>query len=69
MTEREYNAIINRQRRLPEQIWAARKKLAMLIAEAERHGMLDDILSIEFNGDLLAIELVQNMQNRGNFNV
>lgn len=39
MTEREYRALINRQRRLPEQLEAARRRVAMLEAEARRLGL------------------------------
>lgn len=39
MTPRQYQAIINRQRRLPEQLDAARRKVRHLEAEAIRYGM------------------------------
>lgn len=39
MGEREYRAIINRQRRLPEQLDAARRKVTALENEARRYGM------------------------------
>jgi hypothetical protein len=39
MTEREYRAIINRQRRLPEMLDAARRKVRALENEARRYGM------------------------------
>lgn len=39
MGEQEYRAIINRQRRLPEQLEAARRKVAALECEARRYGM------------------------------
>ena len=56
MSEAEYISIINRQRRLPEQIRMQRRKISMLLNEAERYGMLDDMLHEEFNGDLIAME-------------
>lgn len=62
MTESEYNAIINRQRRLPDQIEAARKKLSMLLVEAGRYGMIADILFKQFSGDLVAMELARTME-------
>jgi len=39
MTEREYRAIVNRQRRLPDMLDAARRKVRHLEAEAARYGM------------------------------
>ena len=63
MTQSEYAAIINRQRRLPFQIWSARKKLSMLIVEAERNGMMADILSEQFNGDLVAMEYARQLES------
>jgi len=56
MNERRYMQIINRQRRLPEQIADTRQKLADLLNEAERYGMLPDILTSAFDGDLIALE-------------
>ena len=56
MNERRYLQIINRQRRLPEQIALTRQKLSDLINEAERYGMLPDILSSAFDGDMIALE-------------
>lgn len=49
MTEREYRSIVNRQRRLPEQIGAARKRLANLEAEAVRLGMTE-LLEVPAHG-------------------
>ncbi len=56
MNERRYLQIINRQRRLPEQIEATRRKLSDLINESERYGMLPDVLIDQFDGDLIALE-------------
>jgi hypothetical protein len=56
MNQRRYMQIINRQRRLPEQIALTRQKLSDLLAEAERYGMLPDILVSAFNGDEIALE-------------
>lgn len=62
MTEKEITAIINRQRRLPDQIRAMRQKLSMLLVEASRYGMLADILFNQFNGDLMAMESMRMME-------
>lgn len=56
VNERRYQQIINRQRRLPEQIADTRRKLSDLIAEADRYGMLAQILGDQFDGDLIALE-------------
>jgi hypothetical protein len=56
VNERRYIQIVNRQRRLPEQIALTRQKLSDLINEAERYGMLDEITNSAFNGDLIALE-------------
>jgi hypothetical protein len=41
MTEREYNALIHKQRRLPGEIEAALTKLHRLLAKAEEIGRKD----------------------------
>lgn len=41
MGPREYQAIVNRQRRLPEQLNAARRKVVALEREARRYGMIE----------------------------
>lgn len=41
MTEKEYVALINRQRRLPEQLERARARVRQLENEAKRLGLAD----------------------------
>lgn len=41
MTEREYNRIVSRQRRLPDMLSSARRKVAALESEARRYGMVE----------------------------
>lgn len=41
MTEREYLSIINKQRRLPAQLAAARRRVAALEREALRYGLVE----------------------------
>jgi hypothetical protein len=42
MSEREYRAITNRQRRLPEQLIAARRRVKALEAECKRYAITVD---------------------------
>lgn len=41
MTKQEYDRLVNRQRRLPDQLDCARRKVAALENEARRYGMTD----------------------------
>lgn len=41
MSQREYDAIINKQRRLPDMLRRARQRVRQLEAEALRYGMKD----------------------------
>lgn len=58
-SEREYRAIINRQRRLPEQLDAARRRVTALENEAKRYGMTELLTNPQHVNNAWEIEIIE----------